>query len=103
MFFKGSVLTLLQPVVAIFLHAVNMHKPTLANSFVEMSRNGSRCKMEVDTSVDYSIMSRLNIENLPLRCVVKCSAASCAKYVLPVIVVNYEDKLICWVEIGLNV
>ena len=48
--------------------------------------------MEVDTAVDYSIMSRLNIEKLPLRCVVKCSAASCAKYVLPVIVVNYEDK-----------
>ena len=65
-----------------------MQKPTLTSYFAKMLRNGSRCKMEVDTAVDYSIMSRLNIENPPLRCVVKYRAASCAKYVLPVIVVK---------------
>jgi len=62
-----------------FLYAVTTHKLTNNSYPVEMPSNGSLCNTEVDTATDHSIMSRLNIEKLPLRCVVICSVASCTK------------------------
>ena len=62
-----------------FLYAVSMHKPTNKSYPVEMPSNCFLCNMEVDTATDHSIMIGLNIEKLPLRCVVICSVASCTK------------------------
>jgi len=53
------------------VYAVGTDNPTNKSYTVEMTINGSPCAMEVDTAVDYSIMSKSThsqkFSNFPLR------------------------------------
>lgn len=96
------------------LYSVGTDNPTCKRYTVEMSINGSMCELEVDTAADFSIMSKSiynqKFSHMPLhpsRVKLKtytgetlqvCGEMQCNivykghKYVLPILVANYEGK-----------